>query len=322
MDTHKNAPLTPKGREAMVRLVVDCGLSRAAAARQFNTTPKTVAKWVERFRADGVEGLRDRSSRPHSLPSQTAPATCAAIEALRRQRHTGKQIAAEVGVSPATVSRVLRRLGLNRLSALEPAEPVRRYERERPGELIHIDIKKLGKFNRIGHRITGDRTGQSNLRSRGKGPGWEYVHVCIDDASRIAFSQVMKNERQGCAVAFLKAAVAYYASLGVTVERVMTDNGSCYKSFAFQKVCKRLRLKHIRTKPYTPKTNGKAERFIQTSLREWAYAQAYNTSKERAAELPRWLHRYNWHRPHGSLDSKPPISRLGLAGNNLLRLHN
>src|SRR6266571_5937070 len=321
MNTHKNAPLTPKGREAMVQSVA-AGLSKAAAARQFNTTPKTVAKWVERFRAGGVDGLRDRSSRPLSLPSQTAPATCAVVEVLRRQRYTGKQIAIEVGVSPATVSRILQRLGLNKLSALEPAAPVRRYEREHPGELIHIDIKKLGKFNRIGHRITGDRTGQSNLRSRGKGPGWEYVHVCIDDASRIAFSQVMKNEKKGCAVAFLKAAVAYYASLGVTIERVMTDNGSCYKSFAFRNACKRLRLKHIRTKPYTPKTNGKAERFIQTSLREWAYAQAYNTSQQRAAELPAWLHRYNWHRPHGSLKAQTPISRLALAEDNLLRLHN
>ena len=236
MDTHKNASMTPKGREVMVRFVIDGGQSKAAAARQFNTTAKTVAKWIERFRAEGVDGLRDRSSRPHSLPGQTPPATCTVIEALRRQRHTGKHIAAQVGVSAATVSRILRRLGLNRLAALEPAEPIRRYERENPGELIHIDIKKLGKFNRIGHRITGDRTGQSNLRARGKGPGWEYVHVCIDDASRIAFSQVMRNERKGCAVAFLKAAVAYYASLGVTVERVMTDNGSCYKSFAFRKM--------------------------------------------------------------------------------------
>ena len=321
MDTHKNAPLTPKGREAMVRIVIEGGVTKSAAARRFNTTAKTVAKWVERFRAQGVDGLRDRSSKPHSLPGQTPPAKCAAVEALRRQRHTGNQIAAEVGVSAATVSRILRRLGLNRLSALEPVEPIRRYQRENPGELIHIDIKKLGKFNRIGHRITGDRTRQSNLRSRGEGPGWEYVHVCIDDASRIAFSQVMKNEKKGCAVAFLKAAVAYYVSLGITVERVMTDNGACYKSIAFRKTCKRLRLKHIRTRPYTPKTNGKAERFIQTSLREWAYAQAYNTSKERAAELPRWLHRYNWHRPHGSLNLKPPISTLGLLGNNLLRLH-
>jgi transposase InsO family protein len=321
MDTHKNAPLTPKGREAMVGSVSEGGLTKAAAALQFNVTAKTVAKWVKRFREEGVDGLRDRSSRPHSSPGQTPPATCATVETLRRQRHTGKQIAAELGISPATVSRILRRLGLNRMRDLEPADPVRRYERDHPGELIHIDIKKLGKFNRIGHRVTGDRRGQSNLRSRGQGPGWEYVHVCIDDASRIAFSQVMKNEKRGCAIAFLKAAVAYYASLGVTVERVMTDNGSCYKSFAFRKACKRLGLRHIRTKPYTPKTNGKAERFIQTSLREWAYAQAYNTSKERAAELPRWLHRYNWHRPHGGIKSQTPISRLGLAGNNLLRLH-
>jgi len=239
------------------------------------------------------------------------------IEALRRQRLTGKTIAAQVGVSPATVSRILKRLGLNRLKALEPAEPIRRYEREHPGELIHIDIKKLGKFNRIGHRITGDRTGQSNSR----GVGWEFVHVCIDDASRIAFSKVMKNERQGCAIAFLKAAVAYYASLGIKVERVMTDNGSCYKALAFRRACRRLGLRHIRTRPYTPKTNGKAERFIQTSLREWAYARAYHTSRQRAAELPYWLHHYNWHRPHGSIGSMPPISRIGLTGNNLLRLH-
>jgi transposase InsO family protein len=325
MDVHKNAPLTPKGREAMVRSVVEAGLTQAAAARQFNTTAKTVAKWVKRLRAEGVDGLRDRSSRPHSLPSQTAPATGTAIETLRRQRHTARHIAAEVGVSAATVSRILRRLGLNRMRDLEPAAPVRRYERERPGELIHLDIKKLGKFNRVGHRITRDRTRQSSGRGvrggKSWGVGWEFVHVCIDDASRIAFSKVMKSERKRCAVAFLKAAIAYYASLGVTVERVMTDNGPCYKSFAFRRACKRLGLKHIRTKPYTPKTNGKAERFIQTSLREWAYARAYHTSQERAADLPRWLHRYNWHRPHGSIGSKPPISRLGLTGNNLLRLH-
>ena len=227
MDTHKNAPLTPKGRERMVRAVVDCGLSKAAAAGQFNITPKTVAKWVKRFRAEGVDGLRDRSSRPLSSPSQTAPATAAAIEALRRQRYTAKQIAAEIGVSPATVSRILRRLGLNRLSALEPAEPVRRYEREKPGELIHIDIKKLGRIGSVGHRITGRQTGVVN---RHRGIGWEFVHVSIDDASRIAFSQVMKDQKKESAVAFLKAAVAYYASLGVRIERVMTDNGSCYRS--------------------------------------------------------------------------------------------
>jgi transposase len=205
MDTHKNARLTPKGREEMVRAVVDCGLSNAAAARRFNTTGKTVGKWVNRFRDLGAEGLRDRSSKPLSSPSQTPQATCNAVEVLRRQRYTGKQIAAELKLSPATVSRVLRRLGLNRIAALEPAEPIRRYERERPGELIHLDIKKLGKFNQIGHRITGDRTGQSNSR----GVGWEYVHVCIDDASRVAFAKVMPTQRRRCAITFLKAAVAY-----------------------------------------------------------------------------------------------------------------
>jgi transposase InsO family protein len=318
MDTHKNAPLTPKGREAMVRCVVKGGLSKAAAARQFNTTPKTVAKWVERFHAEGVGGLRDRSSRPLSLPSQTAPATCAAVEALRRQRWTGKQIAAETGVSPATVSRVLRRLGLNKLSALEPAEPVRRYERENPGELIHIDIKKLGRIGSVGHRITGRYPGAVN---RHHGIGWEFVHVCIDDASRVAFVQVMPNQRKESAVAFLEAAVAYFAELGVRLERVMTDNGSCYRSKSFRAACQRLGLRQIFTKPYTPKTNGKAERFIQTSLREWAYARAYQNSDQRSAELPVWLHRYNWHRPHGSLKAKTPISRLGLSMDNLLRFH-
>ena len=181
----------------------------------------------------------------------------------------------ETGVSPATVSRILKRLGLNKLKALDPAEPIRRYEREHPGELIHIDIKKLGKIDGIGHRITGERRGQSNRRARGEGLGWEFVHVCIDDASRIAIAKVMADEKKKSAIAFLKAAVAYYASLGIKVARVMTDNGSCYKSFAFARACKRLGLKHIRTKPYTPKTNGKAERFIQTALREWAYATAY-----------------------------------------------
>jgi len=315
MDTHKNARLTPEGREQMVRTVVDCGLTKAVVARQFNTTAKTVAKWVERFRAEGVDGLRDRSSRPLSSPGQTAPATCAVVEALRRQRFTGKQIAAEVGVAPATVCRILKRLGLNRLSALEPAAPVRRYQRDNPGELIHIDIKKLGKIGIVGHRITGDRS------KRVRGIGWEYVHVCVDDASRIAFVQVKPDERKTSAVAFLKAAVAYYASLGVTVERVMTDNGSCYRSHAFRRACKRLKLRHIRTRPYTPKTNGKAERFIQTSLREWAYACAYENSARRTAQLPIWLHRYNWHRTHGSLKDNTLISAIGLAKNNVLRLH-
>lgn len=316
MDVHQNAPLTPRGREHMVKMVLG-GQTPKAVSEAVGVCPRTVRKWLGRYQTEGPAGLRDRSSRPHRLHRPTAQAVVDRIEALRRQRLTGQAIAAETGVSAATVSRILKRLGLNRLSALEPAEPPRRYQRDRPGELIHIDIKKLGKFNKIGHRITGDRTGQSNNR----GVGWEFVHVCIDDASRIAFSRVMKTERKGCAITFLKAAIAYYASLGITVERVMTDNGSCYKAFAFRRACKRLGLRHIRTRPYTPKTNGKAERFIQTALREWAYARAYDTSRQRAAELPYWMHRYNWHRPHASIGAVPPISKLGLPGNNLLRLH-
>jgi transposase InsO family protein len=240
------------------------------------------------------------------------------IEQLRRQRWTGKQIAVQVGVSSATVSRILRRSGLSKLRALEPAEPIRRYERERPGELIHLDIKKLGRIGSVGHRITGRQTGVVN---RHLGIGWEYVHVCIDDASRVAFVEVMADQRKESAIAFLKAAVAHYAKFGIRIERVMTDNGSCYRSKAFRSACKRLHLRQIFTKPYTPKTNGKAERFIQTTLREWAYARAYQDSDQRTVELFYWLHRYNWHRPHGSLKAKTPISRLGLSEDNLLRLH-
>jgi len=314
MDIHKNAPLTPAGRESMVRRVVEGRQTPQAVSEAVGVCLRTVRKWVKRYREEGIAGLKDRSSRPHRVRRPTPPETVARIEALRRQRWTGKRIAKETGVSPATVSRVLQRIGLNRLRDLEPAEPVRRYEREHPGELIHIDIKKLGRFDRIGHRITGER-------GRGEGPGWECVHVCIDDASRVAFSQIHPDEKATSAVAFLKAAIAYYASLGITVTRVMTDNGSCYKAFDFRDTCKTLGLKHIRTKPYTPKTNGKAERFIQTALREWAYAVAYENSDQRAAALPTWLHAYNWHRPHGGIKSKTPISRLAIAEDNLLRLH-
>jgi transposase InsO family protein len=317
MDVHKNASLTPRGREEMVRAVVEGGLSKAAAARRYNTTVKTVSKWVNRFLTEGVEGLRDRSSRPHSLPSQTPLAIRAAVEVLRRQRYTGQQIAVELGISPATVSRILRSLGLNSLKALEPAEPVRRYERESPGELIHIDIKKLGRFERTGHRITGDRTGQSNSR----GVGWEYLHLAIDDHSRVAYSEILPDEKRRSCLRFLCNALRFFRAHGVKAQRVMTDNGVSFRSHRYAKALRMLKIKHLRTRPYTPKTNGKAERLVQTALREWAYARAYDNSDQRAAELPHWLHRYNWHRPHGSLNAKTPISRLGLTENNLLRLH-
>jgi len=315
MGIHKNAPLTPAGREILVRRVLDEGQTPMAVATAMGVCVRTVRKWVGRFQAEGVAGLHDRSSRPHRSPARTPVPLAEQIAVLRRQRRTGGEIAAIVGRSKATVFRILTRLGMNRLKSLEPAEPVRRYERAAPGEMLHIDIKKLGRFNKTGHRITGDR--QKNSR----GIGWEFVHVCIDDASRVAFSRIMPNEKKESAVAFLEAALTYYASLGITVQRVMTDNGSCYRSKAFRKACADRGIKHVRTRPYTPKTNGKAERFIQTALREWAYAQAYENSDRRADELPRWLHRYNWHRPHGSLKAQTPISRIGLTGDNLLRLH-
>ena len=317
MNVHENARLTAHSRAELVRRVLDQGQPLRVVAAAFGVDAKTVGKWVSRFRAEGAAGLADRSSRPHRLRAPTPTAVQEQIIALRRQRFTGQQIARETTVSPATVSRVLRRARLSRIRDLEPSEPVRRYERDHPGDMIHIDIKKLGRFDQPGHRITGDRTGQSN----GRGVGWEFVHVCIDDASRIAFSQILPDEKAASAVPFLRAAVAYYAGLGVTVTRVMTDNGSCYKALAFRDACKALGLRHIRTKPYTPKTNGKAERFIQTALREWAYAQQYQSSDRRAAELPFWLHRYNWHRPHGGIKLKTPISRLALAEDNLLTLH-
>jgi len=300
----------------MVRRVQSQGQTPKAVATAFGVEIKTVNKWVARFVAEGPAGLEDRSSRPRRLREPTPPETVERIIMLRRQRFTGQQIAQQTGVSPATVSRVLRAARLSRAKDLEPACPVVRYERSAPGELIHLDIKKLGRFEAEGHRVTKDRQA-----GRSRGAGWEFVHVSIDDASRIAFSQILPDEKKQSAVAFLLAAVAYYRSLGVIVQRVMTDNGSCYRSRAFRKACAELGLKHIRTRPYTPKTNGKAERFIQTALREWAYAQAYPSSTWRAAELPAWLHRYNWHRPHGGIKSQTPISRLGWDQDNLLRLH-
>ena len=320
MNIHKNARLTPLGRERIVRMAA-AGRSFAAIAVAVGVSLKTVRKWIARFAAEGAAGLADRSSRPHRLHRPRPDGQIAQIIALRHQRLSGKAIADQAGVSPATVSRILRRVRLSRMRDLQPAEPVRRYERAHPGELIHIDIKKLGRIDGVGHRITGDRTRQSSRRGRGEGLGGEFAHVSVDDASRLAFVEMKPDEKATSAVAFLKAALAYYASLGVSVTRVMTDNGSCYKAHAFRDACRDLGLKHIRTKPYTPKTNGKAERFIQTALREWAYARPYDHSDRRTEQLPRWLHHYNWHRPHGGIHAKTPISRLALSDDNLLRLH-
>lgn len=316
MNVHKNARLTAHGRGEMARRV-GAGQSPTAVARAFGVCVKTVNKWVERHRLEGEAGLADRSSRPLRLRRPTPREQIDQIIALRRARRTGKHIAKDTGVSRATVSRILRRARLSRIGDLEPAEPVLRYERAHPGDLLHIDIKTLGRFDKAGHRVTGKRT----LQSKSRGIGWESVHLAVDDHSRIAFAQVLPDETAKSATAFLKAAIAYYQTLGVNVARVMTDNGGCYISDDFAKACAELRLKHRRTKPYTPKTNGKAERFVQTSLREWAYAKAYDSSRQRADELPAWLHTYNWHRPHGGIKDQTPISRLPSQADNLLRLH-
>ncbi len=316
MNVHENARLTPRGREILISRL-DRGERPLDVATAMGVSASTVYKWRRRYRAEGLAGLLDRSSRPNASPNRTPDDVEQMVIALRKQRRVYQRIATQADVSRATVGRILTRHGLNRWRDLEPAEPVRRYERERPGEMIHIDIKKLGRFNRVGHRITKDRTGQSNSR----GIGWEFVHVCIDDHSRLGFADIMPDEKKQSAVDFLEAALAWYRRFDITVERVMTDNGSCYLSRAFRDACKRLALKHIRTKPYTPKTNGKAERFIQSSLREWAYAKAYDNSERRAQELPLWLHHYNWHRPHAGIKGKTPISRSGADVNNLMRLH-
>ena len=316
MNMHKNARLTPKGRELLIARL-ERGERPGDVSCAMGVSIRTVYKWQKRYRDEGLAGLLDRSSRPARSPTRTPTPLEAEVIRLRRERRIMGRIADETSISRATVGRILARHGLNRWRDLEPAEPVLRYERDTPGELIHIDIKKLGKFNRTGHRITGNRTGQSNAR----GIGWEFVHVCIDDHSRLGFSQVLASERKEDAIIFLRAAVDWYRKLGIKVERVMTDNGSCYRSRAFNRTCKTLGLRHIYTKPYTPKTNGKAERFIQSSLREWAYGRAYQTSEQRKAELPYWLHQYNWHRPHAGINRKPPISRSGLDVNNLMRLH-
>ena len=317
MNIHKNARLTPVRRDEMALAVIGGQLSQAQAARGFGVCAKVVARWVGRYRTGGRAAMCDRSSRPLLIPRQTDPALALRVTDLRRLRRTGQHIALETGVSPATVSRILKRAGLSRIKDLMLAEPVVRYEYKEPGGLIHLDIKRLGRFDRVGHRMTGDRTGQSSSR----GVGWEYVHICIDDASRIAVTDIYPDEKATSAIACLSASVAYHHGLGIKVSRVMTDNGSCYKAKTFAAACKTLNLKHIRTKPYTPKTNGKAERFIQTALREWAYARAYQTSDQRKHHLPDWTHMYNWHRPHGGIGSKPPISRLGLSPDNLLRIH-
>lgn len=286
MDTHKNAPMTPAGRLRMVQAVIR-GEPIRCVAQRCQADRKSVRKWVQRYQAEGEAGLRDRSSRPHHSPNTIARGTAQRVITLRQRRWTMSGIAAELRISRATVSRVLTRAGLNRLSALDPAPLPHRYERARPGELLHIDSKKLACIERIGHRVTGDP------RDHVRGVGYEATFVAIDDRSRVAFAEMFADERKRSAAAFLDHAARYYATLGVRVRCIMTDNAKIFRSLPFMAACRRWRLRNIFTKIYTPRTNGKAERFIQTALREWAYGRPYRHSRERTAYLPDWLHRYN-----------------------------
>jgi transposase InsO family protein len=312
MNSHKHARLTRSGRALLVDRVLQQGWTVLAAAQAAGVSGRTAYKWLARFKAEGVVGLVDRSSRPHLSPMACPAEQLRQFEQQRRQRLPLWRIAREAGRSLATVARHLGRLGLSRLSALQPPEPVVRYERERPGELLHIDTKRLGRIDGVGHRITGRR------QHRNRGIGWDAVHLAIDDHSRVSFARVLADETALSCTQFLRDAVAYYASIGVRIQRVMTDNGTGYKN-TFKAACDQLGIRHIRTRPYTPKTNGKAERFVQTSLREWAYARPYDSSAQRQAALQPFIDRYNWLRPHSALNHLPPMSRIP-GMNNLLKL--
>jgi len=314
MNSHKNARLTYQRRLELVQDMTLRGLSAAQAAVAHGVSEVTSRKWLGRYLAQGTAGLVDKSSRPDRSPRAIDPAVALSIVELRRKLFLQARIASQLGVSKATVSRVLHRAGLSRFSDLAPREPVQRYEHEAPGDLLHIDIKKLGRFEDVGHRITGDYS------RRTRRLGWEYVFVAVDDHSRIAFTAMYPDERKGSAVAFLRSALAYYAKLGITVERLLTDNGVAFRSYAFADACLEHGIAQKFTRAYRPQTNGKAERFIQSALREWAYGRTYANSEQRKAVLPVWNHFYNWHRPHHGIGCQPPISRLA-PRKNLLTLH-
>jgi transposase InsO family protein len=308
MNVHENARMTVHGRLLLVLRVREQGWRVKDAALAVGVSERSAYKWLARQRAGGERALHDRSSAPARCPTRLPADAVAAIERLRRQRLSGPQIARRLGRPSSTVGLVLRRIGLGRLSALEPRPAVIRYQRASPGELLHIDTKKLGRIDGVGHRISGDRTGP---RRRS---GWEILHVAIDDAARLAYSEILPDEKKASAIAFLDRALAWFGRHGVTVERVMTDNGSAYRSHDFRHACADARLRHLRTRPYTPRTNGKAERFIQTALREWAYATPYASSRARSHAIDPWLHHYNHHRPHAGIHGATPAQRL----NNLL----
>lgn len=300
MNIHSGARTCPSSRALLVERVRQGGWSVQRTATALGISRRTVYKWLAR-----ESDLQDRSSRPHRLAGRTPRMWEDVIVLLRRTGMTGPQIARDLKRPRATVARVLRRAGLERLSKLKPREPENRYQHRRPGDLVHLDVKKLGRISGFhGHRITGDRS------CRRKGAGWDYVHIAIDDRTRIAYAEVLRDETGVTSAAFLRRALAWYRRLGIRVRRILTDNGSGYIGRSVAHALERLRVVHKRTRPYRPQTNGKAERFIQTLLREWAYATAYLTSKARARVLPRWLRHYNRRRPHGSLQGLPPFSQL------------
>jgi transposase InsO family protein len=318
MKLHANARTCPKSRRLIVKRIEEQGWSLAAAAEAAGVSERTAAKWLARWRAEGEPGLLDRSSAPKARPTQLPVDRLAAIEALRRLRMTAAEIAECLGMALSTVSRWLQRIGLGKRSRLEPPEPPNRYERKRAGELVHVDVKKLGRIVVPGHRVTGNRRVRADRvwvhdkrghRKRGTA-GWEFVHVCVDDATRLAYAEVLADERGQTAAGFLRRAVDWFSSMGITVERVMSDNGACYRSAVHALACRELGLRHLRTQPYRPRTNGKAERFIQTLQNRWAYGAYYGNSAERTRALPGWLTHYNFTRRHGSLGHKPPAARL------------
>ncbi len=313
MRIHRNARTCPNSRRLLVRRIEEEGWALTPAAEAAGVSVRTARKWLARWRAEGEVGLLDRSSAPRRRPTRLPADRLEAIEALRRLRMTAAEIAEVLGMALSTVSRWLRRIGLGRRGALTPPEPPNRYERKRPGELVHVDVKKLGRIRGVGHRISGSRASQGRTRREGRrtgASGWEFVHVCVDDATRLAYVEVLPDEKGATAAAFLRRAVAWLASMGVTVERVLSDNGSCYRSRVHAAACRELSMRHLRTRPYRPRTNGKAERFIQTLTNGWAYGAIYGSSAERAAALPGWLDHYNFRRGHGSLGHRPPAARL------------
>jgi transposase InsO family protein len=317
MNLHRNARLTPRGRRLLVERVCHQHVALREAAAAAGISSRTASKWVARYRREGSAGLDDRCSAPRRIPRRTSEQRVAAIAALRRLRMTAAEISELLEMPLSTVSAVLLRIGLGKRSRLEPLEPSNRYQRERPGELVHIDIKKLGRIQTVGQRITGNRRDQRPRKiAARRQTGWEHVHICVDDATRLAYAEVLADEKGHTVAAFLRRAVAFYASYGIAVERVMTDNGAGYISILHALACRALGLRHLRTQPYRPRTNGKAERFIRTMLGGRAYGAIYSTSAARTRALPGWLDHYNRRRPHRSLNNQPPLTRLTQMRNN------